>query len=102
VKDVETGHRGFLVSGDDTFLESFELGLQNLPRDTSRLRQLTRDNPRQQRRLDELGQLIEQKVAFARDSIQLKRSGGYYVERVQSGAGRRLMDRIRRAPCSPC
>lgn len=38
--DQETGQRGFLITGEDAFLAPYHLGLKNLPKQLSNLRQL--------------------------------------------------------------
>ncbi|MFP5514871.1 MAG: methyl-accepting chemotaxis protein [Alphaproteobacteria bacterium] len=52
--DQETGLRGYLVSGDDTFLAPFRKGGQDFDRALSEVRSMTADNPQQQARLAEL------------------------------------------------
>ena len=54
--DQETGVRGYLISGDRSFLEPFTAGSTAYEAELARLRRLTADNPAQQRRLDSLEQ----------------------------------------------
>src|ERR1700709_1351510 len=51
IKDIEAGARGFVITGDEAFLEPFRAGMQNLPRAMKDLRTLTADNPVQQKRM---------------------------------------------------
>jgi CHASE3 domain sensor protein len=55
VKDAESWLRGYAASGDDLFLAPCRSAIIETPNDLRQLRQLTLDNPRQQRRLDTLG-----------------------------------------------
>ncbi|WP_247894287.1 methyl-accepting chemotaxis protein [Azospirillum sp. B510] len=52
--DQETGLRGYLVSGDQSFLDPFHKGRQAFDRALSEVTALTADNPQQQARLDDL------------------------------------------------
>src|SRR5580692_3994716 len=54
MKDAETGQRGFVITGDDAYLEPYAEALPNVPKTVANLRSLTADNPHQQRRLDEI------------------------------------------------
>src|SRR5882724_11976401 len=47
LKDVETGNRGFITTGDDNFLEPYRSALLDVDRLISELRNLTVDNPAQ-------------------------------------------------------
>ena len=44
VQDIESGQRGFVITGNDDFLEPYYQALDNLKRDTSTLHALTADN----------------------------------------------------------
>jgi methyl-accepting chemotaxis protein len=52
--DQETGLRGYLVSGDQAFLEPYRKGEQAFDRALAEVKSLTADNPQQQARLEEL------------------------------------------------
>jgi PAS domain S-box-containing protein len=52
--DIETGSRGFAVTGDESFLHLYQDANQFTGPDLTVLRRLTADNPMQQRRLDRL------------------------------------------------
>ncbi|WP_042701690.1 methyl-accepting chemotaxis protein [Azospirillum sp. B506] len=54
--DQETGLRGYLVSGDQAFLEPYRSGGQAFDRALAEVKSLTADNPQQQARLEELRQ----------------------------------------------
>lgn len=57
--DQETGVRGYLLSGDEKFLEPYHRGGIAYSAAIQKLRRLNSDDPVQQRRLDELDQLAE-------------------------------------------
>ncbi|AVS64917.1 chemotaxis protein [Paracidovorax avenae] len=52
--NMETGARGFLLSGDDKFLEPWTTGTQEFTKTLPDIKALTADNPVQQRRLDDM------------------------------------------------
>ncbi len=95
--DMETGMRGFLITGDDTFLEPYERALQRVQKDTAALRTLVDDNPAQVERVDRLAELQSAWNGFAREMIELRRAGGDYQEAIRSGRGKRRTDEMRAA-----
>ena len=52
--DQETGLRGYLVSGDEAFLDPYRKGAQAFDRYLAEVKSMTADNPQQQARLEEL------------------------------------------------
>ena len=58
--DIETGMRGFALAGQDEFLEPLNAGRAAFDRDLAELRQLTADNPVQQKRLADIEELHRQ------------------------------------------
>ena len=48
--DAETGMRGFVITGDEGYLEPYNTGLKTVPAAVDAVRKLTSDNPRQQAR----------------------------------------------------
>src|SRR3954463_16728120 len=73
LKDAETGQRGFVITGDDAFLEPYVAALKDLPAVLKETRELTRDNADQQRRLDEVEPLIARKLDELKRTIDLRR-----------------------------
>ena len=52
MKDVESGARGYVIAGQDEFLEPYRAALPRIEASYAHLRALTADNAVQQRRLD--------------------------------------------------
>jgi methyl-accepting chemotaxis protein len=52
--NMETGMRGFALSGQDDFLGPYNEGRERFERAWARMKELTSDNPVQQKRLDDL------------------------------------------------
>ena len=99
VKDIETGARGFVITGNDAFLDPFVSGKKALPEVLKDLRKLTGDNAAQQRRLVELEPLVSEKTDEMNHFIEVRRApgGAEAAHRlVAAGEGKRTMDAIRR------
>lgn len=96
--DGETGQRGFVITGSDAFLEPYQTGTAAVGQLVKDLRELTIDNPNQQRRISEAEPLIAAKLAELKSVIDLRRSGGFdpAMKRVLSGDGKKFMDDLRR------
>jgi methyl-accepting chemotaxis protein len=97
VQDVETGQRGFVITGDDSFLAPYRSALDDIAPRLRTLRKLTADNAEQQRRLDGLAPAIDGKLAEMAATIALRRTGGLEATaaRISGGEGKRYMDQIR-------
>ena len=97
VKGAETGQRGFLLTGDEHYLDPYHLAVSAIPANRETLRQLTADNPAQQQRLGVLEPLLAGKLAELAETIAAKRRGDHdgALAIVQSDRGKLEMDRIR-------
>jgi methyl-accepting chemotaxis protein len=97
LKDAETGQRGYIITGADSYLGPYAAGVQRLTGDFEALRRLTADNPAQQRRLDAMHPLITDRLAVLAQVIEVRRRAGLApaVAAVTSDRGKRIMDDIR-------
>ena len=95
--DVETGARGFVVTGEPVFLEPFEVAVGTANRHLRSLCALTSDNPHQRINCDALAPLIAKKTTVAQAVVDLRRTVGFEAARqaVASGEGKVVMDQIR-------
>jgi PAS domain S-box-containing protein len=95
--DAETGQRGYLLTGDDAYLDTYRASIKNLDQVTGHLKDLTSDNPNQQKRIQALEPLIEQKLAELQRTIDLRRQGAVASANqiVLQGSGKQWMDQIR-------
>ncbi|MCA9601785.1 MAG: CHASE3 domain-containing protein [Polyangiales bacterium] len=95
--DAETGQRGYILTGDESFLEPYQSAVVATPPTLARVRSLTSDNPRQQRRLERAAELIEHKLGAIRQTIGIRRSQGFEPTReiLMNGEGKKFMDDIR-------
>jgi CHASE3 domain sensor protein len=51
LKDAETGERGYIITGEETYLEPYQAALGQIDRHVQAVRDLTVDNPSQQARI---------------------------------------------------
>ena len=94
--DMETGMRGFLITGDERFLDPYEVAKPQVLAALKDLQQLVKDNPQQVDRLDRIKALQQDWNAFASEMISLRRQVADYSEPIRSGRGKRITDEIRK------
>ena len=94
--DMETGLRGFLISGDETFLSPYVMAKARVSDDLVLLKELVAGRPSQLDRLRRVESAQRQWYLFADEMIALRRANGNYVEAVRSGRGKVLTDSVRR------
>ena len=98
MKDAETGQRGYVITGDEDYLQPYRDALPEIDRVFDGLRSLTSDNPEQQRRLDQARPLIDQKVEELHRTIETRRTKGFGPTEalVATNSGKSAMDQLRR------
>ena len=98
LKDAETGQRGYVITGADSFLEPYHAAVEHIDASFEGIRQLVADDPEQQRRLDALRPVIDAKLNELKATVELRRASGFEAtaKMVQAGEGKRAMDQIRR------
>ena len=99
VQDVQMGVRGYVLAGDQRFLQPYTFGVQQAQGQFERVVQLTRNSPTDQSRLNALKPILDQQLADARDTIALRDSGGFEAAQreVASGKGQAATDAVRLA-----
>jgi diguanylate cyclase (GGDEF)-like protein len=97
MKDAETGGRGYLLTGDETFLEPYLAVRDTVGGQVEQLRQLTRDNPGQQQRLTLLSSLAKSLLAHWLALVDMRLQGDITEAKqaVRGGENKRLMDDFR-------
>ncbi|CAI3232905.1 histidine kinase [Clostridium neonatale] len=101
--DMETGARGYVITGNESFLEPFNKGNSSYENHYDKLKQLTEDNSEQQQRLYNINNKYKEWVEWEKNIIIAKRkevsSGKLKLEDliaiVQSGYGKNMMDELR-------
>jgi CHASE3 domain sensor protein len=97
LKDAETGQRGYLITGDQRYLEPYESAVKQVHGRFERLREMTADNPAQKARTDRLKGMIDDRLAELDETIQLRRDKGFEASRevVLADRGKKRMDEVR-------
>lgn len=98
VKDGETGQRGFMLTEDPKYLAPYNSAVKNIDNELDGVRQKISDNPGQQKRLEELRQVIKDRLEVARVTIEEFQKGNRdgAVNIVKSDQGKKLMDEARK------
>jgi PAS domain S-box-containing protein len=97
LSDAETGQRGYLLTGEEAYLEPYRAAIKNIDQTIGDLKNLTSDNPNQQKHIQILEPLVEEKLAELQMTIDLRRSEGFAAANrvVLEGSGKQWMDQIR-------
>jgi PAS domain S-box-containing protein len=96
-QDLETGQRGFVITGDPAFLAPYVVASRQIDPAFAALDASLPRNAEYRRELAELRVLAREKQRFVDRSIALRRSGNVSAAQrlVAEGEGKRLMDRLR-------
>jgi signal transduction histidine kinase len=96
-KDAETGNRGYLITGDKSYLEPYTGARQDLLGKLDYFGNLTSDSPTQTRRLTEMRAILEQRMSLLQQGIDLRSENNNDTVRalVLSGTGKAEMDHLR-------
>ncbi|MEG4485924.1 CHASE3 domain-containing protein [Microcoleus sp. D2_18a_B4] len=97
LKDAETGQRGYLLTGEERYLEPYHSAIARINEQVVELQQLTADNNRQQQRIRNLKIAIDSKLAELEGTINLRRQQKLEaaLREVKSGRGKQIMGGIR-------
>lgn len=97
LKDAESGQRGFVITGDESFLEPYTAATADVPAKLEGLTKTLQGSPSQTNRLDKLRPLLEAKLLELREVIDVRRREGLdpAARLVSEGRGKRSMTEIR-------
>ncbi|NMY18284.1 methyl-accepting chemotaxis protein [Pseudomonas sp. WS 5019] len=101
--NVETGMRGFAITGREQFLAPLTEGERSFQQHLAQLRRLTADNPQQQQRLSQLQALYDQwaredihgNVELRRQVVAGAQSMEAVIEQISAGRDKAKMDAMR-------
>lgn len=96
LKDIESGQRGYVVTGEPSFLRPYNRSIHEIHYSLKNLRNLTRDHSSQQERLDSLEPLVRERIAYVDEAIKIREIQGFASARdlIKTGKGRELMSAI--------
>jgi methyl-accepting chemotaxis protein len=97
LKDAETGQRGYLITGEETYLAPYTAASEAVTGLIDDVAKLTADNPQQQDRIGKLRPLVQAKFDELAETIGLRRTAGFAAARdvVLTNKGKAVMDEIR-------
>lgn len=97
LKDAETGQRGYIITGEEKYLEPYYKALEKIHNELQTLTEITRDDQNQQKRLESAKELIEKKLAILKETIELRKEKGFDAARdmVITDIGKNIMDEYR-------
>jgi PAS domain S-box-containing protein len=95
--DAETGQRAYLLTGDETFLEPYQGSRTDIERSLRALRTLVQGDPAQEKRLNGIESVVNQRFALLDSSIAQRREGRLSAATKASSQllGKRKMDQLR-------
>jgi diguanylate cyclase (GGDEF)-like protein len=97
LKDAETGQRGYVLTGVESYLAPFLHASRSLPVETQELRAGSADDPRLQADGARLGAIVTDKLAELRLVITTRRSAGFTaaLQIIDTDRGKDLMEQAR-------
>jgi CHASE3 domain sensor protein len=93
MQSAESSSRGFALTASEEYVESFHAGVLRSQQDQTALRNLTVDNPTQQRQFATLDRLTNQKIEFGQTVIGLRRTQGMEAaaDVIEGGRGQQII-----------
>jgi signal transduction histidine kinase/ActR/RegA family two-component response regulator len=97
VEDAESGQRGYLLTGNESYLTPYFQALRTIPGLKSELSHLVEDSTLHRKQLSELYPLIDAKLGELASTIEDRKAHRLQasMDLVRSNIGRSLMDQIR-------
>ncbi|BCG25633.1 two-component system sensor histidine kinase/response regulator [Pseudomonas tohonis] len=92
----ESSLRGYLIAGDDEFLDPFEEATPRLESRMEELAELVGDNPVQLEKVRRIEAMQERWGAFAQEMIERRRANQDVTTAIREKRGKQLVDGIRR------
>lgn len=97
VKDAESAERGYIITGDEGYLEPYRSASVDSQASIEKLLQLTKDNLSQQERVADLQALIAKRMNVFNTAVEQRKTAGFTAAEgvVAAGQGRIVMKQIR-------
>ena len=92
IGDAQNGTRGYVLTGDEFYLEPYHKSAGSVAGQLSDLRRLSEDNPRLQRGLDSFERAFASSMERMKQTIEVRKAKGLdaAITDVKSGVGQRL------------
>jgi len=97
VKDMQASGRGYVLTGEESFLEPYREAAKVVQDEMNDLRGLIQVKLPQLKRFDTLASLVKQETGFVKDLISLRQKEGLQVaaEQIRAGQGKNIVERVR-------
>ena len=97
MQDLESSYRGFVLTGKESYLETYRASISRSEQEKTIVAGLTVDNPARRLQIPKLERLAAEKIQLAERAIDLRRTKGLEaaVDAIQNGEGQRIMDDYR-------
>ena len=95
---AEARERGYLLTGDPSYIEPYQGSRKDLDEKFDRLRELVKNNPKEREQVEKLRYLVHQKLDELQAAIEARTTAGPEAARnlVRTGRSAQLMDAIRK------
>lgn len=95
--DAETGGRGFLITGEENYLEPYNNATEKIGDNLAKLRGLVADNPQQSAAMPRLENTIGERLRILKQAVDMRRfeSLEEVRARMSKNRGRETMDEVR-------
>ncbi|NMH28016.1 response regulator [Flavobacterium silvaticum] len=91
--NAQNGMRGYIITGDDKFLDDYSYAESRTNAHFERLQKLTEDNPKQQDALREILPLRNEFFRYLRVRVEDRQKNGFHVGDI--GTGKKIIDQTR-------
>ena len=97
LQDVETGQRGFVITGDESYLAPYHAAVSAVETHRLRIAELVNDDPRQAPRAQSLAPLVVEKLRAISEGIDARRKADFTAAQqvILGGGGKKAMDDLR-------
>jgi PAS domain S-box-containing protein len=95
--DIETGQRGYVLTGQQHFLDPQKKGFKEVYAELAQLKSLLKENPLQVQRADTLAYFVDKKMAYVNTILNLYDTKGQPEAQkvIETGEGKFYSDNIR-------
>ncbi|WP_228126769.1 CHASE3 domain-containing protein [Candidatus Viadribacter manganicus] len=97
VQDAETGQRGYLLTGNENYLDPYFAGRSDIEREIANIETYAGQNPERVAEARRMRELVSSKLEELQTTIDLRREGrgNLAMARVRDGRGKLVMDEFR-------
>ena len=97
-KDAETGQRGYIITGEPSYLEPYNAAVSAIQTPVKALENLTQDNPTQRARIPSLKERLANRLKILEERLVLRKEKGFEAAReaILTGRGKAEMDELRK------